>query len=161
VSVSIQTGKEIRHGNNEVGKCFHLQARRAGHFACGSARHDGRHGIVGRRCQENAEGLPVTITAYGNQYTISSFTVGADKKGNTQIVCKGTGLNRIPMRNNQFIIPVLSLIRVGSAETETESITGLSEEGVTFLFGGKLVPNAVVSYPGDDRSKRTVVPVVR
>ncbi|MDR2625970.1 MAG: hypothetical protein LBC37_06515 [Zoogloeaceae bacterium] len=110
--------------------------------------------------QETQKGLPVTIVAYGNSYTISSFTIEADEKGNTQIVCKGKGFNIIPFRNGNTVIPVWSSILVGSAETEFNSAR-MGESGITFFFDKKLEPDAVVFYTSDDRSKRTIVPVVR
>jgi hypothetical protein len=105
-------------------------------------------------------GLPVSFVAYGNSYSISSFTIEADKNGNTQIVCKGAGFSTLPFRNGGVVIPVWSSVLVGGAETEFESAT-MGKEGISFLFNKKLDPDSVVFYPGDDRSKRTVVPVVR
>jgi TPR repeat protein len=155
-------GKGVKQDQVEAVKWFRKAAEQGHTYAQAALRQlqDGTAG--GADSKKTQKGLPVSIMAYGESYTISSFIITDGKNGNTAITCKGMGINAFPLNPStaRFVIPVGVSILARGVETEFESAYP-DQDGATFIFDRKLDPDAVVFYPGDDKSKRTIVPVVR
>jgi len=99
-------------------------------------------------------GLPITIAAHGNSYTISSFSTGVDDNGNTTITAQGSGFDVLPIRNGKMMIPVYCSFATASGEEyEMEGINVTSSQ-IIFNFGTSETPVTVSFYPEDNRDDK-------
>ncbi len=108
---------------------------------------------------QSKKGLPATLTAYGNKYTIEDFTISENENGNTVVSCKTSGFSKLPMKNNKLVVPVhCAIVSSNGGETASSSFSTKADT-TSFTFDKHLTPTKVVFYPADAKSNRIEIPV--
>lgn len=105
------------------------------------------------------KGLPATLKAYGNTYTIEDFTISENESGNTVVSCKTSGFSKLPMKNNKLVVPVHCAIISSSGGETAYSSFSTKADTTSFTFNKHLTPTKVVFYPADAKSNRVEIPV--
>jgi hypothetical protein len=113
--------------------------------------------IMGQAALAAEDELPLTIKAYGHDYTIKSFEPGMDDDGNTKITVTGAGFEILPFRNGAIAIPVMCLFVSGGKEIEMESASFAPTE-VEYSFSSAKKPVAVKFFAGDERDRKYEFP---
>lgn len=104
------------------------------------------------------EGLPASFTAYGNNYSISNYSIESNEEGNTLVKCEGSGFSKLPMRNNAFQMPLSCVLVVDGKEVSWISGTA-GGEGIEFEYEGQHEPSALIFMASDDETQRVEVSV--
>lgn len=99
------------------------------------------------------EGLPASFTAYGNPYSVTSYSIDLNDEGNTVVTCEGTGFEVLPMREGSFRMPLsCKLIVDGVAQNWTGG--GVANGTLEFEFEGALEPEKLILTAGDDDTQK-------
>ena len=109
-------------------------------------------------------GLPVTLQAYGQPYTIKKYKVEKDGKGNTKIVLIGDGFGMLSFNPvGQERVAIWCNFISGGKEFKATSIarefvtnaSGRANGGNSvYVFDTSAEPEILVLYPGDDPKHR-------
>lgn len=107
---------------------------------------------------ESQAGLPKSFTAYGNSYSITSYSIEVNDEGNTIVTCEGSGFDILPLREGSFRMPLECTLISGG--TSYDWTGGMSSSGsLEFEFEGIIEPDTVIFTAGDDEAQRVELTV--
>jgi hypothetical protein len=101
--------------------------------------------------------FPITFTAYGNTYSITSADIGADDNGDTTVVVSGSGFEIITMRNDKLLPPLIgSFVSAG----KTYDVKNLGIGTIyTLYFETATKPESITLINGDTEEEIATIKV--